>query len=170
MSVLLGTIDRLSRGAAYVAAACLALLAIVILAELLAVWLLNQSLEFSWEYGSFLMAAAFFLGLGWTLEQQGHVRVEFLAGHLPPAAARWLDVAATVLGLIIAAFLTGALAGLAGSSLADGSRTFTATATPLVVPQGIITLGAAIFSLQLLARLIRLLRGEVDAAPAGDAP
>jgi TRAP-type C4-dicarboxylate transport system permease small subunit len=169
LSAVLRTIDHLSRLAAYVAAACLALLAIVVLAEVLAVWLLNQSLEFSWEYGAFLMAAAFFLGLGWTLEQQGHVRVELLAGRLPPAAARWLDIAATALGLIIAAFLTSALAGLAWSSLVDGSRTFTATATPLVVPQGTITLGAAIFSLQLLARLIRLLRGDIDPAPAGDA-
>lgn len=170
MSALLAAIDRLSRVAAYLAAACLALLAIVVLAEVLAVWLLNRSLEFSWEYGAFLMAAAFFLGLGWTLEQQGHVRVEILVGHLPPAAARWLDVAATALGLIIAAFLTTALAGLAASSLVDGSRTFTATATPLVVPQSIITLGAAILALQLLARLIRLLRGEIDATPAGGAP
>jgi TRAP-type C4-dicarboxylate transport system permease small subunit len=146
--------------AAYGAAACLALLAIVILAEVLSVWLLGRSLEFSWEYGAFLMAAAFFLGLGWTLGQGGHVRVAFLAGLVPPALARWVEVAATVLGLAIAGFLTSALAGLTWSSLIDGSRTFTATATPLAIPQGIITLGAALLWLQLVARLIRLLRGE----------
>lgn len=160
MNALLRTIDRLSWLAAYVAAACLALLAIVVLTEVLSVWLLNRSLEFSWEYGAFLMAAAFFLGLGWTLGQGGHVRVEFLAGLLPPAAGRWLEVAATVLGLAIAGFLTSALAGLTWSSLIDGSRTFTVTATPLAIPQAIITLGAAILWLQLVARLIRLLRGE----------
>jgi len=147
-----------------VAAACLALLAIVILAEVLSVWLRNRSLEFSWEYGAFLMAAAFFLGLGWTLRQGGHVRVAFLAGLMPPALERWIEVAATVLGLAIAGFLTSALAGLTWSSWIDGSRTFTATATPLAIPQAIITLGAVILWLQLAARLIRQLRGEVTEA------
>lgn len=137
------------------AAACLALLAIVILAEVISVWLLNKSLEFSWEYGAFFMAGAFFLGLGQTFKQGGHVRVGILAEHLPPSAARLLDLVATILGLLIAAFLTLALFGLTWSSFIDGSRTFTATATPLAIPQAVITVGALILTLQLLARLIR---------------
>jgi TRAP-type C4-dicarboxylate transport system permease small subunit len=152
-----------------VAAACLALLAIVILAEVLAVWLLNRSLEFSWEYGAFLMAATFFLGLGWTLRQGGHVRVAFLAGLLPAAFGRWIEVVATVLGLAITGFLISALAGLTWSSWIDGSRTFTATATPLAIPQAIITLGAIILWLQLVARLIRLVRGEDTEAARSEA-
>jgi len=107
------------------------------------------------------MAGAFFLGLGWTLEQGGHVRVGILAEHLPSEAARLLDLAATIVGLLIAAFLTSALLGLTWSSFVDGSRTFTATATPLVIPQAVITSGALIMMLQLVARLIRLLlRGK----------
>ena len=139
------------------AAVCLALLAIVILAEVVSNWLFNTSLEFSWEYGAFFMAAAFFLGLGWTLGEGGHVRVGILAEHLPPGASRLLDIVATAFGLIIAGFLTYALAGLTWSSFIDGSRTFTATATPLAIPQAVITAGAAILTLQLAARLLRLI-------------
>ena len=134
----------------------------MILAEVVSVWLFNTSLEFSWEYGAFFMAAAFFLGLGWTLREGGHVRVGILAEHLPPGAARLLDIAATIIGLIIAGFLTSALFGLTWSSFVDGSRTFTATATPLVIPQAVITSGAAILTLQLIARLIRLLTAESE--------
>lgn len=139
------------------AAACLALLAIVILAEVVSVWAFNKSLDFSWEYGAFFMAGAFFLGLGWTLGEGGHVRVGILAEHLPPGTARLLDIGATVVGLIIAGFLTMSLTGLTLSSYIDGSRTFTATATPLVIPQAVITAGAAILTLQLTARLLRLI-------------
>ncbi|MGI9507773.1 MAG: TRAP transporter small permease subunit [Geminicoccaceae bacterium] len=163
MRYLLAAIDRLSQAAAVVAAACLALLAIVILAEVVSVWAFNKSLEFSWEYGAFFMAGAFFLGLGWTLQEGGHVRVDILTGQLPPAAARLLDIAATSIGLAIAAFLTYALAGLAWSSFVDGSRTFTATATPLAIPQALITAGALILTLQLFARLLRLF--QQDAQP-----
>lgn len=155
-------IDRLSQAAAVLAAACLALLAIVILAEVVSVWAFNKSLEFSWEYGAFFMASAFFLGLGWTLAEGGHVRVGILAEHLPPGSARWLDMAATVVALIIAGFLTLSLIGLTWSSFVDGSRTFTATATPLVIPQAIITAGALILTLQLIARLLRLVIDEEE--------
>ena len=147
------------------AAACLALLAIVILAEVISIWLFNKSLEFSWEYGAFFMAAAFFLGLGWTLKEGGHVRVGILAEHLPPGSARMLDIGATAVGLIIAAILTYALIGLTWSSFIDGSRTFTATATPLAIPQAVITAGAAILTLQLVARICRLI---VDDKREGD--
>ncbi len=154
-----------------VAAACLALLAIVILAEVVSVWAFNKSLEFSWEYGAFLMAGAFFLGLGWTLQQGGHVRVGILADLLPPAAARLLDLGATLIGLIIAGFLTMALAGLAWSSFVDGSRTFTATATPLAIPQAVIAIGALILTLQLAARLTRHVIDYAGASkPSGGSP
>ncbi|MGI9499550.1 MAG: TRAP transporter small permease subunit [Geminicoccaceae bacterium] len=162
LRALLRLIDRLSWAAAIVAAACLALLAIVILAEVISVWAFNKSLEFSWEYGAFFMAGSFFLGLGWTLGEGGHVRVGILAEHLPSAAARLLDLAATIIALIIAGFLTFALAGLAWSSFSDGSRTFTATATPLVIPQAVITIGALILTLQLVARLVRLIWPEAS--------
>lgn len=162
MRDLLAAIDRLSWAAAVVAAACLVLLAIVILAEVIAVSLFNKSLEFSWEYGAFFMAAAFFLGLGWTLGEGGHVRVDILATQLSPAAGRLLDMAATVIAIVIAGFLTLALAGLAWSSFIDGSRTFTATATPLVIPQAVVTMGALILTLQLIARLVRLLQANFD--------
>ncbi|MGI9505882.1 MAG: TRAP transporter small permease subunit, partial [Geminicoccaceae bacterium] len=79
---------------------------IVILAEVVSVWAFNKSLEFSWEYGAFFMAGAFFPGLGWTLQEGGHVRVDILTGQLPPAASRMLEVVATTIALVIATFLT----------------------------------------------------------------
>lgn len=168
---LLHLIDRLAWAAAVLAAACLALLATVILAEVVSVWAFNKSLEFSWEYGAFFMAGAFFLGLGWTLREGGHVRVGILAEHLPPVAARLIDLAATIVGLVISAFLTISLMGLAWSSFVDGSRTFTATATPLAIPQTVITIGALILTLQLAARLVRhAIEHEGTSKPGGGSP
>lgn len=160
MRALLALIDRLSAAAAVVAALCLALLALLVLGEVAAVTLFNRSLEVTWEYGAFLMAAAFFLGLPWTLNSGGHVRVQLIQEGLPPGVRHAVDLAATLVALAVAGFLTVALFKLAWSSWIDGSRTFTVTATPLVVPQGIVTLGAALMALQLFARAIRLTLGE----------
>lgn len=160
MRALLALIDRIGAAAAVLAAVCLALMAIFVLAEVTSLALFNHSLQFTWEVSSFLMAAAFFLGLPWTLNSGGHVRVQLLKGALPASLRPALDLLATVVALAIALFLTYALATLALSSWADGSRTFTATATPLVIPQGVVALGAALLSLQLLARAIRIVMGE----------
>ena len=162
MRALLDGIDWLARAAAVAAAACLALLALVILAEVCSIWIFNKSLEFSWEYGAFLMAGAFFLGLGWTLDQEGHVRVGILTEYLPPKASRYLDIIATLTGLAIATFLCVSLAGLTYSSYVDGSKTFTASATPLVIPQAMITFGAFILALKLFARVVNRIGAPGD--------
>jgi TRAP-type C4-dicarboxylate transport system permease small subunit len=168
LRALLALIDRLSAAAAVVAAACLALLAILVLGEVVAVTVANRSLEFTWEYGAFLMAAAFFLGLPWTLNSGGHVRVQLIQEGLPPKVRHAVDLAATLVALLVSAFLTVALFKLAWSSWVDGSTTFTVTATPLVIPQGVVTAGAGLMTLQLAARAVRLVLGEApDTARPG---
>ncbi len=173
MQALLRLVDRLSAAAAVVAAACLALLAVVILAEVAAIAVFRQSLDFTWEYGAFLMAAAFFLGLAWTLNSGGHVRVRLLQDQLPTPLRRAVDLLATLIAFAVAAFLTTSLATLAWGSYLAGSRTFTVTATPLAIPQAIVALGAALLCLQLAARAVRLvadLPPDTAEPPATDEP
>lgn len=169
MHLFLRLVDGMAAAAAAVAALCLAVLTAIVLAEIAVVWLFNFSLDFSWEYAAFLMCAAFFLGMGWTLRQSGHVRVTLFAHNLPEGAARLLDMAATAVGTAISGFLTYALGVLAWGAFLGGSRTFTPTATPLAVPQGVATLGMAILTLVLLARMVRIANGlEPDEKPADD--
>ncbi|MEM9223706.1 MAG: TRAP transporter small permease [Pseudomonadota bacterium] len=160
MGALLALIDRVSFIAAVIAAICLALMALSILSEVVSVTLFNETLVFTWEVSAFLMAAAFFLGLPWTLNSGGHVRVQILPEALPQRARPALDLAATVIALAVTIFLTVALAQLAWGSLVDGSRTFTATATPLVIPQAVVAFGSFLLGLQLFARIVRLLSGK----------
>ena len=168
MRWFLSAVDGLARVAGLLAAGSLLLLTVVVLAEIVSVALLNRSLVFSWEYASFLMAAAFFLGLGWTLRVGGHVRVQLLTLRLPPAGLRAAEGFASFLGLLITSYLASALTGLAYGSWVDGSRTFTATATPLWIPQAVTAAGAVILALQLAARLVRVLAG-LPPEPAADA-
>lgn len=160
MRMLLRMIDGLSRALGWLAAASLALLALVILAEVASIAVLGTSLTFTWEYGSFLMAFTFFLGLGHTLRTGGHVRVSLVSEYIGATAAHRLDIAATAFALLVAGYLTRALALLAWSSYRDAALTFTVTGTPLVVPQAVLAVGAGMLALQLFARLLRLLIGE----------
>ena len=163
MSVLvrvLAGIDALSRGCGYVAAALVLGIAGLILAEIFCRTVLNVSLSFAWEYAAYFFAVSILLGAAFALRTGGHVRVMLLSQSVSPRVAHWLDVAATVVGTMIAGFLAWALAAFAARSWMSGSTSPTIDETPLVYPQAAMAFGAALLTLQLVARAVRLLVGE----------
>ena len=171
MRAVLATIDRVSLGAAAAGAAALGLMAVLIISDIAFVLVTRSSLQFVWEYVPFLMAAAFFLGLGHTLRAGGHVRVTILLGVLSPTWVRVVDTLATCVAILFSGFLTYALVQFAFGSWSAGSVSFTPTATPLYIPQTVVAVGAALFTLQLLARLVRLLIDDApDLPPSSDTP
>ena len=90
----------------------------------------------------------------------GHVRVALFRGLLNDRGNHYMDLIATVIGTAAVLFLTYSLVLFAWRSFIRGSVSPTIDATPLVIPQAAIAFGATLFSLQLLARLVRLLRNE----------
>ena len=162
---VLAGIDALSRVCAYLAAVLVAGIAGLILAEIFCRTVLNLSLSFAWEYSAYFFAVSIFLAAAFALRTGGHVRVMLLSHHLPPRAAHWLDVAATAAGAIIAGWLAWSLAAFAWRSWVSGSTSATVDETPLAYPQTAMAFGAALLTLQLAARALRLLVGD---APEDD--
>ncbi len=157
---IVDTIDSISRGAAIIGGICLLAMSILMLTEVVCRNYLNFSLVFSWEYSSYLMATVFFLTAAFTLLVKGHVRVFLLAEALPEKIRFALEVMATATGMCIAGFVTYALADFTYQSFIRGARTFLPSETLLWPPQAVITLGAFLLTLQLFARLVRLLIGD----------
>ena len=73
--------------------------------------------------------------------------------------ARGIDLLATVCGFAISVYLTWALAQQTIFAIERNSRSADSEFA-LWIPRLVLTIGAAIFTLQLAARLGRLLRGE----------
>ena len=157
---ILAISDRVSVAVGALSALLLVAIAAMILSEIVARAAFNISLSFAWEYSSYCMAVAIFCGASYALRTGAHVRVSLLTANVSPRLARGIDIAATVAGLAITVFIAVAMTEMAVGSWAGGSRSATSVATPLVVPQGGIAFGCALFALQLAARLVRLLIGE----------
>ena len=155
----------LARACGYVAAALVVGIAALILTEIFCRTVLNVSLSFAWEYSAYFLAVSIFLAAAFTLRTGGHVRVMLLSQNVPPRAAQRLDLLATVAGTVIAGWLAWSLAAFAWQSWATGSTSATIDETPLVYPQAAMAFGAALLTLQLVARTIRLLAGD---APEDD--
>ncbi|MDE0392846.1 MAG: TRAP transporter small permease [Rhodospirillales bacterium] len=157
---ILTGIDTLSRACGYLAAVLVLGIAALILAEIFCRTALNVSLSFAWEYAAYFFAVSIFLAAAFALRTGGYVRVLLLSQSVSPRVAYWLDVAATVAGTMIAGVLAWALTAFAARSWESGSTSATIDETPLVYPQAAMAFGAALLTLQLVARAVRLLVGE----------
>lgn len=172
MSIFLNTIDRSSR-----LAETLAVLAIfgycgLMLAEVVA-RAQAKSFSFSWEFSQYAMASIFALAAGSAIRTAVHVRITLLNEILPARAAKWLDVAANIVALIIVAAIFLAVWDKFSSSFEKSILATTVTKTPLYIPQFFLVLGFGQLWLDLLARVIRRIKDseyewrQADALAAG---
>jgi TRAP-type C4-dicarboxylate transport system permease small subunit len=157
---VLDGVDRLSEWGAWASALCILGILMLIVAEVVARNIFNKSIDFAWEFSAFLMGAAFMLGAAYSLRTGSQVRVKVLLDNLSSPGQRALDLFATALCVIVAAYLTFALGHLTWLSWMRESRSDKASELPLWIAQFPLALGALLFTLQSMTRFTRVLRGE----------
>jgi TRAP-type C4-dicarboxylate transport system permease small subunit len=166
----LAVTDKLAWLSGVVGGVLMATIAILIIAEVGMRGLFNHSLSFAWEYATYCMGAAVFLGAAFTLRSDGHIRVNLLIENASAEAGRVIDMLCSAIGIVVCAFLTYALTVKTLDDLRSGSIAPTPTETPLAVPDAAIAIGLLLLTLQMVARLIRLILREppeLDAEAAG---
>jgi TRAP-type C4-dicarboxylate transport system permease small subunit len=157
---ILDAVDALAVLGAWAAVACIAAILALIVGEVAARNLFNYSIHFAWEFSAYFMGATFMLGAGYALRAGAQIRVNLLIVSVKPALGRAVDLLATAVTTAVAAYLTYALSLLTWLSWTRGSRSAMASELPLWIPQIALAVGAMIFTLQIAARLVRVLRGE----------
>lgn len=157
-SGMLAWIDRASSLLGAVAALGMAAMFLLMIAEIFARGVLGFSLGFTWELSGYLMGIVVFLGAARALSAGSHVRIMILLETLPRPAAKWIDVLATAGGALIVGYIAKALHLLAWTSYVRGTVSNTPERIPLFIPQSLLCLGALMLLLQLVARLVTLLR------------
>ena len=121
------------------------------------------------EIGAFLFVGAVFLGLAGTLRAGGHVRVTLMIRVLPPTAGRALGLAVSAAAAALAAFATWSSAAQTLDSWRFDSVSYGMVKVPLWLPQGVMTLGLALFCLALLDALAALATGRTPAHEVAEA-
>lgn len=104
---------------------------------------------------------------GSALKGGSHVRVTALLEALPRAVGRMIELVACVVGLVICGYLSWALVEMAWLSGLRGSTAATSFRIPLVYPQSALATGAVILTMQCLAQILRLMRGETVSVGPG---
>ncbi len=155
MKLILVGIDRLNTIMIGAAALMLAGTTLLILVEILVWNMFEASTLIADEYSAYALAAIVFWGAGFTLKENGHIRITLLVNHLPKRTVRWMEMIATLVATIFVAYLVYYLFRMTASAFRYESTSGTLTNTRLWIPQALMLMGAVAFSLQMLACFIR---------------
>ena len=155
MEKVLKGIDRLNNGLAYLAAVMLAAIVVLILLEIFLWNTFQVSTIIADEYSAYGLAALVFLGAGYTLRNDGHIRITLVVNHVPKAIAGFLKKLAPTISSLFMGYLLYYLYKMIAATYRYETTSGTLTDTPIWVPQAIMFVGAVAFFLQLLALTIR---------------
>ena len=166
--VFLRVVDAATLAGAALAAVFLALICLLLFAEIATRLLFGATLGETWEFAAYFMSLTFLLGAAYTLRTGGHVRVSLLRSADTRRDAAF-EFIASALGLALAVFLALALTDLFWQTYLRGVTSATPAGVPLALPRGGLVLGAWLLVLQLVARIVAVLAHEDIERPAPDA-
>ena len=150
-------LDRLYDLAGALAALCLIVLLIIICLQMIARW---SGMIFlgSTAYAGYFMAAASFFALAHTLNHGGHIRVSLLLsqlGRFRRAAEIWCFGIGSALAIFLAFYAIKAVRiSIKLNDISQGQD-----ATPIWIPQLPMAIGATLFAVAMIDRLLRILAG-----------
>ena len=142
---------------AKLSALVLGLMTLLILVEILLWNVFSKSTMIADEYSAYGLAGLIFLGAGYTLKEKGHIRITLVLNLLPEKVARVVEFIAGVVATLFLGYITFQLYRMTASAFRYGSTSGTLTDTPLWIPQAVVVLGAAVFTLQMAAETLKLL-------------
>jgi TRAP-type mannitol/chloroaromatic compound transport system permease small subunit len=161
----IGFADRVAIAGAWLAMFCLVGMTLLMFAQIVVstvskfVPAVRGDIPVAWEYSSYLMGATFMLGAGMTLRAGRHIRLGIVIGNTR-ARVRWvLELFSSLVSFGFVAFLTYSLGRAALRAFALGSASVGSN-TPTWIPMAVFAVGAAIFALQFLARVLACIAGQ----------
>ncbi|MBN2568736.1 MAG: TRAP transporter small permease [Deltaproteobacteria bacterium] len=113
------------------------------------------------DFTGFLLAAASFIVLAYSLREGAHIRVSLIISHLPEKLHRPVEIWCILFGLSISLYFTWYMAKLTHESFTYNDLSPGMIAVPIWIPQTALLLGLIILSIALMDELITVLRGKV---------
>ncbi len=112
------------------------------------------------DFAGFLLAAASFLALSYTLKHDGHIRVTLFRDMIKGMPGRIVEIFTLVMCAAAAAFMTYAVFGHLMESIEYGDVSTGIVPIALWIPQSTLLLGLGLFTLALVDNAITAILGK----------
>ncbi len=155
MRVVRTALDRLYQACGVLAACCLVLILVIIVAQMVARWA-GFTFPGSTAYAGYFMAAASFFAFASALNHGAHIRVSLLLQALGPRR-RWLETWCFAIGTALAWYFVWYAYKATYWSWKFGDVSQGQDATPLWIPQSAMVVGSVVFAIALTDNLVRLI-------------
>jgi TRAP-type C4-dicarboxylate transport system permease small subunit len=113
------------------------------------------------DFTGFLLAAASFLSLAYTLREGAHIRVVLLVSRLPEKMHQLIEIWCIGSGLAVSLYFSWYTARLTHESYIYHDLSSGMIAVPIWIPQTAMLLGLVVLSTALIDELVAVLRGNM---------
>jgi len=151
--------DKLQNFGAYLSSFLIIALTILIIIEIVARSFFNVSTMIADEYSGYFYLASIFLGLGYTFKEDGHIRINILTSKLPKKVNKYIDIFAGSITLALIIFILYFSIKMLIESYKYDMVSETVSETPIYLTQLAIPIGLFMFSIAVLAFLIKKIKG-----------
>ncbi len=152
-------LHRLYFASGLLSAASLVLICAMIIAQVVA-RNLGSTVRDAEEFAAWAMAAAGFFGLPYALHCGSHIRVSAVARFVPASLHHAMEVLASVIGVLLAAYLAWYCTAFVIESFRFNEVSQGLVPVPLWLPQLPMALGSILLAVAFGERLVRVLRHE----------
>lgn len=112
------------------------------------------------DFTGFLLAAASFLSLAYTLREGAHIRVVLLVSRLPKKIQHLMEIWCIGFGLAVSLYFTRYTAMLTYESYSYNDLSSGMIAVPIWIPQTAMLAGLVVLSVALIDELVAVCRGN----------
>jgi len=160
LSRLTAWAHKLSLGGAVLASIIFLLLVGLIMTEIVGRSFFDYSTMLADEYSGYLYLAAVFLGLAYTFEKEGHIRITIVTSRLSDGLKRWIDVMAALVTLTILGYALYYSWHFMAESREMEMVSEGVSETPLYLTQIPLVAGLTIFLIAVFAYLIERVQND----------
>jgi len=155
LSLLKKMNEKLSLLGASLSAVLFVALVLLIMTEIIGRSFFDYSTMLADEYSGYFYLAAIFLGLAYTFNQEGHIRITIVTSRLSSSIKRWVDLFAGVMALSILLFALYYSWGFMMESYEMEMLSEGVSETPLYLTQIPLVVGLALFAFAMFVFVVR---------------
>lgn len=157
MKRVIPLIERLSLGCAYLSALFMVLIVILIAVEILLRVIFRVSTLISDEYSAYCFVGLVLMGLAFTMQEEGHIRITLLTSVLARRGQAVLDILTSLVAIVLTSYAFYYASLMVYDSWHLGMRADSISETPIYLSQLAIPIGLLMLDFQLIARIVKRL-------------
>lgn len=161
MKTFYSCIDKLSLWGAYLSSGLLVSLVFLVLTEIFIRHFFDMSTMIADEYSGYIYLASIFLGLAYTFNEKGHIRINIITSRLSEKSNNFIDIFAGFITIAVLCFVFYRTVLFAYDSYEMEMLSEAVSETPLYLTQIVMPLGIGLFILSILVFVLKGLKNDI---------